>query len=154
MVTFCLTASYHNRLKLGINLEAVPTAFWNMALRGLVSLHGRFVTTFCFHHQCVWYGTDALARRCQTSRRHTPEGSDLVNGVQTRSHLTSICYPFEALWLPHVYVPPVSISNCKFCLHSVCMLLVVLTINSSYIPKHLSPAGLLGHVRKLTKSDG
>jgi len=43
MITFCLTALYHKRSKLGINWKAVPTAFWNMALCGLLKLHGRFV---------------------------------------------------------------------------------------------------------------
>jgi hypothetical protein len=153
MVTVCLAASYHKGRKLGINLKAVPTAFWNMALCGLASLHGRFVTTFCFHRQCVWYVADALAHSCQTSRRHTAEDSDLPRQQRTNpiSHLTSVCYLFKALWL--LYVPHVAFSNCKFCPHSVCMLLVVITINSSYIPKHLSPAGLLGRVRKLAKSD-
>ena len=53
MVTVCLTASFHKRHKLSVNLKSVPTAFWNMALCGLASLHGRFVTTFCFHRLCV-----------------------------------------------------------------------------------------------------
>ena len=115
-------------------------------LCGLVRLHGRFVPTFCFHLQCVWYVTDTFTRRCQTSRCHTPE-------VQTRY---LIWHQFDTLLKPcgycvyHLYHSAIA----GFAhTHTQCpMLLVALTINSSYIPEHLSPAGLLSTFANLLKA--